>query len=148
MLRAARTPLPPVPATTVEGLYATGYWLFTQKRVAHALVVFRALIHLSPYDERGWVAVGACYEAQDQPDLALVVYGASLRMIARAPRCQLARARVLRSLGRPTEAQLALVEAARAAARTTDAELRALIAAERYRWDRDEGGARLAEVRR
>jgi len=141
-MRDTRAPLRPVSTSTVEGLYATGYWLFTQQRIAHALAVFRAMIHLSPYDERGWVAAGACYEAQDHPDLALDVYSSSLRVIVRAPRCQLARARILRSKGRTKEAESALLEAARAASRMGDIDLRALVLAE---WDQSAPGATLAQ---
>jgi Flp pilus assembly protein TadD len=132
MTRATRATLPPVSSSTIEGIYATGYWLFMQQRVAHALSVFRAMIHLSPYDERGWLALGTCYEAQDQGDVALHVYASSLRMLVAAPRCQLARARILRAHGRSRDAQRALVEAGRAAQRSPDTELRELIAAE---WD-------------
>ena len=120
MMRATRATLPPVSSSTIEGIYATGYWLFMQQRVAHALSVFRAMIHLSPYDERGWLALGTCYEAQDQGDVALHVYASSLRMLVAAPRCQLAQARILRAHGRPREAQRALVEAGRAAQRSPD----------------------------
>jgi tetratricopeptide (TPR) repeat protein len=130
MMRATRATLPPVSSTTIEGLYATGYWLFMQRRVAHALSVFRAMIHLSPYDERGWLALGTCYEAQDQADVALHVYESSFRMLVAAPLCHLARARILRAQGRSKEAQRALVEAARAAQSSPDTALRELIAAE------------------
>jgi tetratricopeptide (TPR) repeat protein len=132
MMRAPRATLPPISSTTLEGLYATGYWLFMQQRVLQALNVFRAMIHLSPYDERGWLALGTCYEAQDQADVALHVYASSFRMLAAAPRCHLARARILRAQGRSRDAQRALVEAARAAPGSPDPEIRDLIAAE---WD-------------
>jgi Flp pilus assembly protein TadD len=130
--RPAAPFLPPVSQDTIEGLYATGYWLYLHDRPAYAVSVFRALVQLAPGDERGWLALGHCYESQGQTDVALHVYGSSLRMLANAPRCQLARARVLRAQGRARDAQRALIEAARGATGTDDGELRALIAAE---WD-------------
>jgi len=42
----------------VEALYATGHWLLSQERIAQAIVVFRAMIHVAPHDERGWLALG------------------------------------------------------------------------------------------
>lgn len=132
-LPATRSPqpaLPPVSENAVEALYATGYWLFTQQRVAHALSVFRAMVHLAARDERGWVALGACYQALDHPDVALQVYASGVRMAASAPRCEVARARILRERGRVHEARSALAVAARAAAATHDEDLRAIIAAE------------------
>jgi hypothetical protein len=133
MTRAPRANLPPVSQTTIEGLYAAGYWLFMQLQPVHAQSVFRAMIYLSPYDERGWLALGACYEAQGQPDLAFQVYGTAAHSAHAAPRCLLARARILRAHGRLPEAQRALVEASRAMRRSSDVELRELIAAE---WER------------
>jgi Flp pilus assembly protein TadD len=133
MLRALRATPPSVSQTTIESLYAAGYWLFMQRRAAHAQSVFRAMIHLSPGDERGWLALGACYEGLGQPDLAFQVYGTGTRAAATAPRCFLARARILRAEGRPSEAQRALVDASRAMRRSRDADLRELIAAE---WER------------
>jgi tetratricopeptide (TPR) repeat protein len=130
MMRAARATLPPISPSTVEGLYSSGYWLFTQQRFDDALPVFRAMIHLSPYDERGWLATGACYEAQGHAALALHVYASSMRMVPAAARCHLARARLLRVQGRSKEAQGALFEAARASTQSHDAEVRELITAE------------------
>ena len=36
----------------IEALYATGHWLYSQQRIAHALTVFRAMIHIAPDDEQ------------------------------------------------------------------------------------------------
>ncbi|MGD0676490.1 MAG: hypothetical protein ABSC94_13810 [Polyangiaceae bacterium] len=130
MMSATPSRLPPVTPNAVEGLYATGYWLFTQQRVTHALSVFRAMIHLASFDERGWLALGACYEMQDEPDVALEVYVAGIRLIRSAPRCEVARARILRARGRTREARGALAEAARTARNSQDEELSAIVAAE------------------
>jgi tetratricopeptide (TPR) repeat protein len=122
--------LPPASENAVEALYATGYWLFMQRRTAHALAVFRGLVHLAPRDERGWLALGACYEAQEQPDHALALYEWAAQMHGGAPRCEVARARILRSRGHVLQARGALAEAARIAHETHDEELGAIVATE------------------
>jgi hypothetical protein len=87
-----------------EALYATGHWLYSQRRIGHAIVVFRALVHVAPQDERGWLALGACHEGQDQNDLALGLYTAAVVEAHPAPQCELARARLLRACGMLGEA--------------------------------------------
>jgi len=129
MNRSVRPFWPPAPRSAVDALYATGYFLFTKRQVTHARSVFRGMIHLAPEDERGWLALGACYEAQ-HPDLALRLYEAARQSTPSAPRCELARARILRSRGRLSEARYALTEAARGAQQARDADLQALIARE------------------
>jgi Flp pilus assembly protein TadD len=126
----SRITLPPVSPNTVEALYATGYWLFTRQDAAHAVPVFRALIHLAPQDERGWLALGACYETQGQHDLALELYRNGSRMARSAPRCEVARARILRAQGQVCAARNALATAARMAASAPDEDLSAVIADE------------------
>jgi Tfp pilus assembly protein PilF len=116
---------------TLESLYATGHWLYSQHRFKHAKNVFRAMVHLAPRDERGWLALGACHEAEDQLDIALELYTAAVGMADVAPRCELARARVLKMKGRDAEAQHAVEEAARIAEELQDDELRCLAAHER-----------------
>lgn len=125
--------LPAVSANALEGLYATGHWLYSQNRLEHARSVFRAMIHLAPQDERGWLALGACHEAQEQHDVALELYRAAIATTPAAPRCEVARARVLRLHGREQEALAALDEAARLANELRDDELRTLVATERVR---------------
>jgi hypothetical protein len=95
-------------ARAVEGLYATGHWLLGSDRFRDAGAVFRALVTLSPADERGWLGLGAAHEGIAQPEIALEMYGTG-RVVARpSPRCEVARARVLRTLGRDDEAESAL----------------------------------------
>jgi len=117
--------------TAIEALYATGHWLYSKERFNHAQSVFRALIHIAPEDERGWLALGACHEALDQFDIALELYVAAGSVVPTAPRCELARARILRRRGLTREARDAVEEAARIADELRDDELRALVAAER-----------------
>jgi tetratricopeptide (TPR) repeat protein len=117
----------------IEALYATGHWLYSQERFSHAQSVFRALIHIAPDDERGWLALGACHEAMDQHDIALELYAAAGSVVHTAPRCELARARILRKRGLVGEAREAVEEAARIAEELRDDELRRLVAAERTR---------------
>jgi tetratricopeptide (TPR) repeat protein len=124
---------PTVSANAVEGLYATGHWLYSQNSIEHARSVFRAMIHIAPDDERGWLALGACHEAQEQHDIALELYGVAIATAPAAPRCEIARARVLRMRGREDEALDALDEAARLAVELRDEDLQTLVASERGR---------------
>jgi tetratricopeptide (TPR) repeat protein len=129
MLRTS-FPRRPVPPSVVNSLYATGYSLFAEQRLSHARSVFRGMVHLAPEDERGWLALGACYEANHAPDLALRLYEAAGRVARGAPRCEVARARILRARGQVDEAGHALVEASRLAHVSADAELRELVTRE------------------
>src|SRR6185312_12144757 len=115
----------------IEALYATGHWLYSQLRIEQAMPVFRAMIHIAPEDERGWLALGACHETEDQSEIALEIYGAATAVAPAAPRCELARARLLFARGNTREARAALDEAARIAEQLHDDDLRALIAMER-----------------
>ena len=115
----------------IEALYATGHWLYSQLRIEQAMPVFRAMVHLAPHDERGWLALGACHEAEDQSEIAREIYGAATAVAPAAPRCELARARLLFARGMVREAHEALAEAARIAEQFHDDELRALVAIER-----------------
>jgi tetratricopeptide (TPR) repeat protein len=125
------SPASPSPSPgAVEALYATGHWLYSRDRFAHAQSVFRAMIHLAPDDERGWLALGACHEALGQAGIALELYTAAAGE-TQAPRCQLARARILRRRGLEGEAHAALREADRLAEHRCDYEVRRLVAVER-----------------
>jgi Tfp pilus assembly protein PilF len=129
MLRRVRPFWPPAPQSAIDALYATGYFLLAERHVTHARSVFRGMIHLAPEDERGWLALGACYEAQ-HPDLSLRLYEGARQAMPYAPRCELARARILRRRGRFADARLAVGVASRGAQRARDAELQAVIARE------------------
>jgi tetratricopeptide (TPR) repeat protein len=128
-----RIGVPGASPAAIEALYATGHWLYSQERYAHAVTVFRALIHIAPRDERGWLALGACHEVQDQMDIALELYAAATTVANAAPRCELARARILRARGRAEEARGAIDAASRLAEDMRDDDLRALVAQERWR---------------
>lgn len=119
-------------AGAIEALYATGHWLYTQERVADAQNVFRALIHVAPHDERGWLALGACHEVHGEHDIAYELYDMA-SSVGEAPRCGIARARILRERGLEREARQALDEVAQLAASQHDDELRWLVEAERRR---------------
>ncbi len=116
----------------VEALYATGHWLYSQARFTDAQGVFRALVYVAPEDERGWLALGACHEAVDEDDAAFDLYAAAASVTS-APRCEIARARILRRRGDDAEARKALDEVARLAEGHHDHELRGLVEAERGR---------------
>ncbi len=122
-----------VSSSAIEALYATGHWLYSQLRIEQAMPVFRAMIHIAPEDERGWLALGACHETQDQSEIALEIYGAATAVAPAAPRCELARARILFARGMKREAEQAVAEAARIAEHTCDEDLRALVAQQRRR---------------
>ena len=124
---------PALPLSAVEAFYAAGHWLYSQSRFDDATTVFRAVIRLAPEDERGWLALGACNEALDRHDVALELYDEARRVASAAPRCDLARARILRSRGLADDARQAFAEAERAARLVDDDDLHALIAAERHR---------------
>src|SRR5271166_1493761 len=94
--RTAESGAPVPPLTAVEAFYAAGHWLYMQDRFDDAVTVFRAVIRLAPQDERGWLALGACNEALDRHDVALELYSEARRVASAAPRCGLARARLLR----------------------------------------------------
>ena len=128
-----KTVTPPASPGAIEARYSTGHWLYSQDRFSHAQSVFRALIHIAPDDERGWLALGACHEAMDQHDIALELYIAAGTVVHTTPRCELARARILRRRGQIGEAREAIDEAARIADELRDDELRKLVAAERRR---------------
>lgn len=114
----------------LESLYAAGHWLYGQRRIDDAVTVFRAVIRIAPHDERGWLALGACHEAQDRHDVALELYDEARRVAASAPRCDLARSRIFRARGMGDDANDAFAEAARIAEELDDEELRALVASE------------------
>jgi tetratricopeptide (TPR) repeat protein len=130
---SARIAVPGASPGAIEALYATGHWLYSQQRYAHAVTVFRAMIHIAPHDERGWLALGACHELQDQAEIALELYTAASSVAPAAPRCELARARLLRARGRTDEARGALAQASRLAEDMRDDDLKALVARERWR---------------
>jgi len=121
------------PLSAIEAFYAAGHWLYTQERFDDAVTVFRAVIRLAPGDERGWLALGACNEALDRHDVALELYDEARRVANAAPRCGLARARILRSRGLDDDAREAFAEAEHAARYIDDDELHALITTERQR---------------
>jgi hypothetical protein len=114
-----------------EGLYATAHWLLRRGRYREAAAVARALVRVAAGDERGWLILGACHEGIDQPEIALEIYGVGRAVASPAPRCEVARARVLRTLGRTDESDGAYELAARAAARASDHDLSRLIEGER-----------------
>lgn len=121
----------PTPAShqALEALYATGHWLLVHARYRDAASVFRAMVQCAPDDERGYLALGACHEAIHQASIALEIYDVAAKAGMVAPRCHIARARLLRTLGRDDEAEAAL-DAARLSA-SSDEDLCDLIADER-----------------
>jgi tetratricopeptide (TPR) repeat protein len=87
----------------VEALYATGYELLAQERIANAASAFRTMLRIAPRDERGWLGVGDCHERAGQLRIAIELYGAGSVAAAEnghpSVRCLLARARLLFKLG-------------------------------------------------
>jgi hypothetical protein len=106
----------------VHALYATAHWLHLQERTSDAACVFRAMVCVAPEDERGWLGLGTCHEALEQPGVALAIYESG-GVVACGARCEIARSRLLRRLGRADEADGALSNAADLAADTETMEL-------------------------
>jgi hypothetical protein len=116
-----------------DALYATAHWLLRRGQHREAAAMGRALVRMAAGDERGWLLLGVCHEAIDQPEVALELYGVGRAMAAPAPRCELGRARLLRGLGRDGESEGAYELAARAAARAREDDLGRIIDGERRR---------------
>ena len=115
----------------LDGLYATGHWLYSRNRYSDAAAVFRVMVLCLPEEERGYLALGACHEGLGQEAIALEIYNMATLSAPAAPRCHVARARVLRRCGHDEHADAALEEATWIAERENDAHLLALIACER-----------------
>jgi hypothetical protein len=118
-------------ASMVETLYAVGYWLHANERYADAAGAFRVLLQAAPTEERSWLAVGECHEKAGQLRIALELYGSGTVAASPAPRCMLARARVLRALDRDGDADEAFDQAEALANDVGDDELARLIDQER-----------------
>jgi regulator of sirC expression with transglutaminase-like and TPR domain len=113
-----------------DSLYVVGLWLMDQQRLVEAAAVARALVRLAPRDDRSWLALGACHEQGDQPEVALEIYGVGRVLAAPAPRCELARARLLRLRGLDGEARDAYDLAAGAAEQARSEDLSRLVEGE------------------
>lgn len=116
-----------------DSLYLVGLWLLQRQRYRDAAAVARTLVRHAPYDERCWLLLGACHERSEQTELALEMYGVGRAVAAPAPRCELARARLLRANGMHGEASDAYALAASAAAQVADDDLAEFIECERKR---------------
>ena len=117
----------------IDGLYATACWLLRRGRYREAAAVARALVRVSWADERGWLVLGVCHESIEQPEMAAEMYGVGAALARPAPRCELARARILGTLGQPAECVEAYQRAAAAALDVGDEGLQRLIEEERTR---------------
>jgi tetratricopeptide (TPR) repeat protein len=115
---------------SVESIYATGHFLFQQERFSEAAAVFRLMLYVAPTDERAWLALGECHARSNQKRIALELYSAGSVAAAPAPRCTLARARLLAELGRTAEADAAYESARNSAELSDDGELMGIIARE------------------
>jgi tetratricopeptide (TPR) repeat protein len=115
---------------SIESLYATGHFLFQQERYSEAASVFRLMLFVAPTDERAWLALGECHQRVSQPVVALELYSAGSVVAAPAPRCALARARLLAEFGRTSESDAAYESAHDSAELCDDQELVGLIARE------------------
>ena len=119
-----------VTADALDALYATGHWLHSRERYRDAGAVFRVMVLCAPEEERGYLALGSCHEGLVQDAIALEIYAAAT-LTACAPRCHVARARLLRKNGFGDDAEEALDEAESIADERDDEHLRALVANER-----------------
>jgi len=114
----------------VEALYATGHALLCGDRHAEAAGVFRIMLQVVPEDERSWLALGECHERAGHRDVALELYGAAT-CATHAPRCALARFRLLYDMDASDEATEAWEEARELAEREDDPNLIETVEAER-----------------
>jgi hypothetical protein len=115
----------------LEGLYATGHWLYSRARYKDASAIFRVMVLCLPDEERGYLAFGACHEGLGQDAIALEIYNTATLSTPLAPRCHVARARLLRRCGLSDNADAALDEADWIANIQDDPHLKALVASER-----------------
>lgn len=112
---------------TIEALYAAGHMLHSRECWADAAAVFRLMLKAVPTDERAWLALGDCHERAGQPLIALELYGAATLAAAPAPRCAIAKVRLLRALDRDDEADSAWEALVAEAEASGDEETAALI---------------------
>lgn len=114
-------------ARAIEGVYATGHWLFSQERYKDTADVFRAMVTMAPEDERGWVGLGMCHEAFEQLRIAKEIFAAGTTL-ARSPlRCAVALVRVLKRLGDEDAASEILAMADEMAERSMDDDAKLLV---------------------
>ncbi|HYQ42901.1 MAG TPA: hypothetical protein VER11_13065 [Polyangiaceae bacterium] len=90
-----------------ELVYCKGFELHADGRYADAAAVFRVMLQIAPTDERGWLALGDCHEKIGQKRVAFEIYGAGGVAAQPAPRCLIARFRILYDTGRFAEADAA-----------------------------------------
>jgi len=91
-----------------ELVYCKGFELHADGRYADAAEVFRVMLQIAPTDERGWLALGDCHEKIGQKRIAFEIYGAGSVAAQPAPRCLIARFRILYDAGRFTDADAAI----------------------------------------
>ncbi len=104
-------------ARTIETLYGLGHWLLSQERAVDAKEAFHLMLLVAPDDERAWLGLGVCHEKRGDKQTALTIYEMALRALRVAPRCALARARMLRALDDEVAAEEAYEDAIDAADR-------------------------------
>jgi thioredoxin-like negative regulator of GroEL len=121
--------------STLEALYATGYELLAQERIANAASAFRTMLRIAPRDERAWLGVGECHERAGQLRIAIELYGAGSVAAAKnghaSVRCLLARARLLFKLG--CDVSEAIQRAHASARNSGEVDLMALVGEEERR---------------
>jgi tetratricopeptide (TPR) repeat protein len=83
-------------ARYAEALYALAFQKIEQKCPTDAAYVLRLMLHLTPKDERIWIALGVCHEQLGQLQIARELYAMGSLAAAPSPRCLIALARGLR----------------------------------------------------
>ena len=114
----------------LDALYSLGHQFIAQDAPHSATPVFRVMLACAPTDERAWLGLGHCHELLDQEEIALELFGAGSVAAHPAPRCHLARARILAAQGRMSDAREAHEAAREIADETNDDELATLVAHE------------------
>lgn len=64
----------------VEEVYSAGYTLYAKKEFDQALAAFAALIQLSPYVDKHWIAIGAAAQGKEDYSDALHAYEVALTL--------------------------------------------------------------------
>ncbi|MBX3205877.1 MAG: hypothetical protein KF764_12460 [Labilithrix sp.] len=125
-LSVAQSSSPPA-AALVESMYALAFELISVERWCDASDVLRAMLLVTPNDERAWLGLGRCHDALGQREVAVELYTMCLVALPRAVRTRIALASLLGDASREDDVDLLLRQAGDIADALDDAELVELV---------------------